>query len=645
MLTSRSIRAALVAALLMPAAGFAAPAPADRAAHRYVKDGLVIEFSASPLAEGAKGLMEDELAELRFRIVEQATGKPVRGLAPGAWLDFAGNIRNKAGAEQKSCKDKIALYLRGIVGIRPMVDLNNYYVVILNREATLSVVDPKVSMAGRTSTLASVPLPGPGGDLVSDEVGRRLFVTVPSKDKVVAVEVDSFKVIATVPSGANPVRAALQPDGRYLWVGNNGRKGEAGGVTVIDTVTLKPRATIATGRGHHEIAFSDDSRWAFVTNRRDGTVSVIDVRELKPVRDLAIGGQPISIAFSALSKTLYVADAQGGVVHAIRPGTLETLARIELKPGLGPMRFTEDGRWGLVTNTSEDRVSVIDPSRNTVQHEIQIQGQPYQVAVTRAFAYVRSLGSERVSMIDVASFGAGKTPRVLSFQAGGVPPKAAGELAIANSIAPAPGEAGVLVVNPGDNTTYFYMEGMNAASSNYRVYGASARAVAVVDRSLQEIEPGVYASRVKMPVAGRLDVAFSLDSPRLLHCFSTEAAANPRLADIHQGLTAEYLVDSHKVKAGETTLVRFRIHDARGPRRGLDDVQVLSMLAPGRHRTVVAAREVGEGVYEAPVKIAGRGAYYVYLSSRKLGKGYNEMPYLSLLATQDGAAPVAARKP
>ena len=84
----------------------------------------------------------------------------------------------------------------------------------------------------------------------------------------------------------------------------------------------------------------------------------------------------------------------------------------------------------------------------------------------------------------------------------------------------------MLIVNPADNTTYFYMEGMNAPASNYKVYGASARAVTVVDRSLREIEPGLYASKVKIPATGRYDVAFLLDTPQMLHCFS-ESAYSP----------------------------------------------------------------------------------------------------------------------
>ncbi|MDH4324608.1 MAG: FixH family protein, partial [Betaproteobacteria bacterium] len=220
----------------------------------------------------------------------------------------------------------------------------------------------------------------------------------------------------------------------------------------------------------------------------------------------------------------------------------------------------------------------------------------------------------------------------------------AGDLVIGDSMAPAVGDAGVLVVNPADNTTYFYMEGMNASSSNYQAYGARARAVTVVDRSLQEIEPGVYASRVKMPAAGRFDVAFSLDSPQLLHCFSTTAAANPVLAAGRKGVKIEYLLASREVKAGGKLMVRFRVFDgATGePKTGLHDMLVKSMLAPGRQLATVPAREVGDGVYEAEVAIPQPGAYYVYVGSRKLGKGFLDLPYVSLMAS--GAPSIAARR-
>jgi len=177
------------------------------------------------------------------------------------------------------------------------------------------------------------------------------------------------------------------------------------------------------------------------------------------------------VAYSALAKAFYVADGRAGVVHVLRPEQPGAATRVAVKPGVGPSRLSPDGRWLFVTNAPEDLVHVIDVGTNAALHEIPIQGQPYQVEFTRDFAYVRSLGSERVSMINLATVGRGKTPTVQSFAAGAVPPKAGGSLALASSIAPAAGEAGVLVVNPGDNTTYFYMEGMNAARATTRRTG------------------------------------------------------------------------------------------------------------------------------------------------------------------------------
>ena len=71
--------------------------------------------------------------------------------------------------------------------------------------------------------------------------------------EVAVLDTDSFKLTANIDAGANPTRVVLQPDGRYLWIGNNTEKAETSGVTVIDTETLTPAGFVATGEGHHEI--------------------------------------------------------------------------------------------------------------------------------------------------------------------------------------------------------------------------------------------------------------------------------------------------------------------------------------------------------------------------------------------------------
>jgi YVTN family beta-propeller protein len=608
---------------------------------RVAKDGVEVRFSARPIADGA-ALKEGGVAEVRFEIVDQASGQPLRSAAPAAWMDLAELIRARGeGPHVRSCRDKIALYLKGVVGIRPLVDLNSYSMVVLNRDASLTVIDPNVSMAGSTSTLAQLRLPAPGMDWAQDAERKVLYVSTPQSGQVAMVDTESFKLIGSVDAGTEPARLVLQPDGKYLWVGNDARDAQRSGVTAIDADTRAVVASIPTGAGHHEIAVSPDNRRVFVSNREAGTVSVIDAATQRRLRDLSTGPMPIAIAYGTASRSLYVADGRDGTVAVIDGEGESVRKRIALQPGLGPMRFAPDGRHALVLNPSAQKAYVIDASSDELIHTLDLPGQPFQLNFTRGFAYVRLLDSERVMMVNLGTLGRGKRPTVQSFAAGAAAPKFAGDLVLADSITPASAEAAVFVVSPSDNTTYFYMEGMNAPSSNYLARGYEARAITVVDRSLKEVEPGVYAARVKLPAAGRFDVAFQLDSPRLLHCFSAEVDRDPQLARARRAAAVEYLVDERTVPSGQTMALRFKlVEPASGaPRVGLRDARVQYYRAPGRGRADVPAREIGDGIYEAQITLAEAGAYYVHAGSPSLKTPAAELPFLTLRAVSPPASP------
>jgi len=613
------------------------------AAGRLVRDGLAIDFTAKPL-DGATQLMEGGDAEVRFKITDLTSGQPVSGLVPGVWLDLGQVIAGRDG-EQKECKDKIALYLKGVVGIRPMLDLNGYYLLLLNKDSSITVIDPVVSVAGKTSTFTSILLRKPPMDWAKSTDGKRLYVSMPVAGQVAVIDTTTFKVVRDVEAGAEPVRVALQPDGRYLWVGNNGRKEETSGVTVIDTQSDQVVLRAATGAGHHEIVFSDDSRHAFVSNRDAGTVSVFDVATLKLVTTLKTGPRPISLAWSALSGALYVSDGRAGTVTSVDGKTLATRKVVTLKPGLGPTRLTPDGRFALALNTVDNRVAVIDAAGDELIHELTVTPEPYQISFTRGFAYVRGLASEKVTMINLGSLGKDKKPIVQGFAAGDTAPKLAGDLPIADAVTPAKADAAVFVVNPVDNTTYFYMEGMNAPMAGYPNRGHTARAATVVDRSIREVAPGEFASRVRWPTAGKFDVAFLLDRPRVLHCFTAEVQPSPVLEQKYATPKATLLVDTPLVSARSTVPVRIRLTQGRAetPRVGVGDVTLRYFLAPSSPARQVVAREIGAGLYEAAVEVKEVGAYYLYVSVPSLKIGANDQPFATLRAVAgNGAPPVPA---
>ena len=143
------------------------------------------------------------------------------------------------GEKPMSCKDRVSTYLQGIVGVRPMIDLNSHFLLVLNRDASISVIDPAVGITGITNLFAQINLDQPGADWAKTEDQKRLFVSMPLAGKVALVDTETFKVVHEVEAGEQPMRAELQADDRYLWVGNNAETAEQSGVTVIDTEALK----------------------------------------------------------------------------------------------------------------------------------------------------------------------------------------------------------------------------------------------------------------------------------------------------------------------------------------------------------------------------------------------------------------------
>ncbi|WP_415769866.1 YncE family protein [Pseudomonas sp. LB3P38] len=595
------------------------------------RDGVSVALEVRPLAQDGV-LREGGFADVRFRVTDSASGQPLSGVAPGAWLDPETVAADQAQGREHSCKSRVGVFLKSSIGARPLLDLNSYFLLVMNRDASVSVVDPSVSVGGITSTMARIDIKQPPMDWVTPRDNKRAFVSMPTADEIAVIDSEQFKLIDSVAAGSNPVRLALQPDERLLWVGNNAKSPEASGVTVIDTHSLKTLKHLATGAGHHEIAFSKDSRFAFVTNRDDGTLSIIDIASLTISKQLKTGSHPLSVAYSPLSQAVYVADGKDGTVTVVDTTSLAVRRVIKMKQGLGPMGFSADGRFGIALNTLENQASVIDAATDSLIHESDVSAEPYQVVFTKAYAYIRGLASAKVTMINLSSLGDGRTPISQGFEAGPQAPRLAGDLPLASSLAVSRDDNAVFVVNPVDNTTYFYAEGMNAPMSGYPNRGQVARAAMVIDRSLREVEPGLYSARIKLPAAGRFDVAFLLNQPNIIHCFTALVEPDKTLTRHPDVPKVEFMLDTSTAALGSPYVVRFRIVQGKqkAQRSGVKDVQVRYFRAPTSRVQQVAALEVGDGVYEAPVTLDQNGAWYLHVRAASLGASFDDKTFASV---------------
>ena len=599
------------------------------ASQKFEREGVEVEFTIEPVKEQGKPsseLMEAKEAIVRFKIHDKASKTPLSGVKPAVWL----TQRVEGDTDATQCREKIQSFLQGSLRSRPDVDLNTYYVLALNDESNISVIDPLLGF-GSSKLLTLVMLKSPGEDWAQKNSDEKLFVSMPLVNQIAVVDTSTWKVVANIDTGVKPTRVRLQPDERYLWVGNDG---EPSGVTVIDTTTLKVVGQVATGKGHHALEFSSDSRFAFVTNEQDGAVSIIDIQKLAKVKDLKTG--PItSIAFSKLANALYLANGADGSISVLDIRSQNIATRIQAKPGIKNVYFAPGGRWGFAPNAKENVVHVFDASTNRIAQTISVEKGPDQVTFTDTFAYVRSSGSTEVSMIRLSTLNA--ETDVVKFPAGqSAPEEAAADVSVADVMVPAPEGNSVLIANPADGIIYYYAEGMAAPMGSFQNYRRSPRAVMVVDRSLREVTSGVYTTTTKLPKSGIYDVAFLLDSPRVTHCFSAEAKPNPEIA--HEKKVAvriEYLNKDKQLRVGEDYKLRFKLVDTATAKAKSDvnDVRVLTMLSSATWQKRDFARSVGDGVYELDIKVPQTGLYLIFVESRSQGVSFRQLPYLTLQTT------------
>ena len=139
-------------------------------------------------------LVAGDWADVTFRITDAISGTPLQGSYPAAWMDLTEGWQAK-GDRIMSCKDWVVTYLQGNVGVRPMIDLNSHFLLVMNRDASISVIDPTVGITGITNLFAQINLDKPGADWAKTWDEKRLFVSMPPADQVALIDTDTFKVV------------------------------------------------------------------------------------------------------------------------------------------------------------------------------------------------------------------------------------------------------------------------------------------------------------------------------------------------------------------------------------------------------------------------------------------------------------------
>jgi YVTN family beta-propeller protein len=222
-------------------------------------------------------------------------------------------------------------------------------------------------MIGVTSTFASQSMTNENVNVLSGTLG----VVNKSDNSISIVDIETKKIIKTLPTGKGPHELVISPDGNWA-VSTDFVGGDS--LTVFDLQAQKVAGTISlpnmpgphgirflqdnaqvvftsgnsqrlgvanihsktvtnsivTGQNTtHMVALSLDEKTAFTTNIGSNSISVLDLASGKKRKDIATQAMPEAIAYRTSAKELWYGANKEGLVMAINPETEDVLGRWE----------------------------------------------------------------------------------------------------------------------------------------------------------------------------------------------------------------------------------------------------------------------------------------------------------------------------
>jgi YVTN family beta-propeller protein len=226
-----------------------------------------------------------------------------------------------------------------------------------------------------------------------------LAVVLNSGDASVSlVDMKTRTVTKTIPIGKEPHHVMLTPDEKTLLVAN---------AVGNDIALMNPLTGEVTGRipkiiDPYHIGYSPDNRWFITAANRLDRVDIYSANgaDLKLVKTIAVGKTPSHIAFTADSKLAFVTMQDSNDLAVIDLVNQTLLWKIPTGPAPAGLWMTPGDQYLLVGITGSDYVQVIDwRNRREVKkiftgkgaHNFRPQGDRKHVFVTNRIASSISL--------------------------------------------------------------------------------------------------------------------------------------------------------------------------------------------------------------------------------------------------------------
>ena len=200
------------------------------------------------------------------------------------------------------------------------------------------------------------------------------------------IDVASRRVVATLPTGAGAHEVAVSNDGRYAVVSNYGVRGAPGNsLTVIDVPSAKVVRTIGLGefRRPHGSAFLPGDTVLAVTSEMSRAVVLVDFRQGKVLGSIPTN-HPAShmLAMTRDARRIFTSNVADGTVSELDVAARTFLREFTVAPAVEGIAVTPGGERVWVGSNEQKTVTVLDALTGKPVGTLTGFGMPYRLAIT-----------------------------------------------------------------------------------------------------------------------------------------------------------------------------------------------------------------------------------------------------------------------
>jgi YVTN family beta-propeller protein len=256
--------------------------------------------------------------------------------------------------------------------------------------------------------------------------GRTIYVANQGSHVLSVVEAASRRVTA-VPLRATARFVTTSRDGRLIFVSMYNDDKSGSGVAVVDAASRKVVRYLGTGVQPYALAVGPDDRvWVPIHSQR--RVEIYTAFDQRPAGQVKVPPNPHAVAFSARLMRAFTPNHESNAVSIIDMRTDKMLKSIPVSRSPHSIAVSPDGRTVLVAGYDANTADLIDAAslRRTGPFPVGKSPQSVAFASDGKHAYVVNEGDDTVSVLDghtgavTATVRVGGSPRTVAVSSDGL---------------------------------------------------------------------------------------------------------------------------------------------------------------------------------------------------------------------------------